>query len=283
MNSALRIAIVDDEPAARRALREQCLRHPTLSVVAEFGDPRAALASLRDTPIDLVFLDIRMDTMSGLDLARALQGPNAPMLVFVTAYDQYALEAFEVCASDYLLKPFDDARFQAVLNRVQQRRALAAPRALSAGEPAAPAPAGAPGATLAPGDAMLAATLQQLERVIGARTGVPPRLLAESNGRWHMLELAQIEAVEADRNYVLLRVGADAYRARSTMQQAESALQAELMLRISRSVLVNTRHIVEVSRTPRGDHIFVLRGGVTLTSSEGFREPVRERLSAFQL
>ena len=98
-----------------------------------------------------------------------------------------------------------------------------------------------------------------------------------------MLDVAQIEAVEADRNYVKLIVGRETFHARSTLQQAEKTLQSQPMLRISRSCLVNMNHVREVSRTPRGDFILVLAGGVTLTSSEGFRDPVRQHLERLKV
>src|SRR2546429_5968823 len=117
----MEVMIVDDEPVARRSVRECCEREPDLKVVGEFGDPSAALEAIRLQPPQLLFLDIQMDSMSGLALARALDPLSLPLIVFVTAYDQYALEAFEVSAVDYLLKPFDDARFKATLARVDRK------------------------------------------------------------------------------------------------------------------------------------------------------------------
>ncbi|HEV7431744.1 MAG TPA: LytTR family DNA-binding domain-containing protein, partial [Steroidobacteraceae bacterium] len=124
------------------------------------------------------------------------------------------------------------------------------------------------------------ATLEQSAR------GIAPaatRLLAEAGGTMRMLDAAAIEMVEADRNYVTLRVGRETFHARSTLQQAEDLLKAQPMLRISRSCLVNTQHIQEVSRTPRGDFILVLRGGTTITSSEGYRDKVRAHLDQMKL
>jgi two-component system LytT family response regulator len=99
----------------------------------------------------------------------------------------------------------------------------------------------------------------------------------------HMLDVSQVEVVEADRNYVRLTIGHDTFHARSTLQQAEKSFQTQPMLRISRSCLVNMRHVREVSRTPRGDFILVVAGGTTVTSSEGFREPVRQYLERLKL
>jgi two-component system LytT family response regulator len=115
------VIIVDDEPAARRTVRECCEREPDLRVVGEYGDSSAALEAIRREPPQVLFLDIQMDSMTGMALARALDPHTLPLIVFVTAYDHYALEAFEVSAIDYLLKPFDDARFKATVARVRCR------------------------------------------------------------------------------------------------------------------------------------------------------------------
>ncbi len=259
------VIIVDDEPAARRTLRECCAAEPDLRVVGEFGDGRAALEAIRARPPQLLFLDIQMDTMSGIEVARHLDPATLPSIVFVTAYDQYALEAFEVNATDYLLKPFDETRFRRSLERVRARHAQ--PLAPAAGER----------------QAALDAVLSQLERLARPASDRRPRLLAEANGALHMLDVADIELVESDRNYVRIRVGRDTFHARSTLAQAEGALAGQPMLRISRSCLVNVDHVREISRTPRGDFILVLAGGATVTSSEGFRDKVRDYLDRLKL
>ena len=257
----MNVIIVDDEPAARRTLREFCSREPDLNVVAEFGDGRSALEGIRDAPPDLLFLDIQMPYMSGLAMARELDPERLPLIVFVTAYDQYALEAFEVSAIDYLLKPFDDGRLRKTLARVRRRRDAQ---------------------TTAERQTSLIELLERLERRGGSMVSVNPRLLAERGDALHMLDTSQIELVEADRNYVKLTVGREIYHARSTLQQAEHAMSAETLLRISRSCVVNLRHVREVNRTPRGDFILVLAGGRTVTSSEGFRESVKQFLSSLR-
>ena len=256
------VIIVDDEHAGRRTLRELCESEPDLKVVGEFGDGAAALVAIRAIRPQLLFLDIQMDPLSGIELARTLQPAELPSLVFVTAYDSYALEAFEVCAVDYLLKPFDQDRFRKMLSRVRPRHATT--------------PADARHASLS-------GLLAQLER--GARTAPAerPRLLAELNGHLHVLDAARVEMIEADRNYVAIRVGRDTYHARSTLSQAEQALRMQPMLRISRSCLVNVDFVREVNRTLRGDFILVLGGGATVTSSEGYRGKVKEFLSSLRI
>jgi len=255
------VIIVDDEPAGRRTLREFCEAEGDLRVVAEFGDGNAALEAIRTKPPQLLFLDIQMDPLNGIDLARAIDPALLPSLVFVTAYDTYALEAFEVCAADYLLKPFDQERFRKTLARVR-------PRHLSTG--------------VDERQNLLAGLLAQLERGVRANEE-KPRLLAEFNGHLHVLDVAQVEMLEADRNYVLIRVGKDNFHARSTLQQAELALRSQPMLRISRSCLVNMNYVKEVNRTLRGDFILSLAGGATVTSSEGFRAKVKEYLGTLKL
>jgi len=259
----LRVMIVDDELAGRRMLREYCAQQADLELVGEFADGLAALEQIRLCAPDLLFLDIQMDTLDGIALARALDPATMPLIVFVTAFDHYALEAFEVSAMDYLLKPFDEERFSRTLERARQRLQThsASDRHIA-----------------------LNGALNQLEQHMQTlRPGARSRLLAEAGGRMHVLDAERIEVVEADRNYVLLRAGRDAFQARSTLQQAEAALQLQPMLRLSRSCLVNMNHVREVSRTPRGDFILVVSGGTTVTSSEGYRDKVRDYLSGLKI
>jgi two-component system LytT family response regulator len=258
----MNVIIVDDEQAGRRTLREFCEAEGDLCVIGEHGDGNAALADIRAKRPQLLFLDIQMDPVNGIDLARALAPDELPSLVFVTAYDRYALEAFEVCAVDYLLKPFDQERFRKTLARVR-------PRHLASGA--------------ADRQALLAGLLAQLERGARAAPEERPRLLAEFDGRLHVIDVAQVELIEADRNYVIIRVGRDSYHARSTLSQAELALRSQPMLRISRSCLVNMNYLREVNRTLRGDFILVLAGGATVTSSEGFRGKVKDYLGTLRL
>ncbi|HEX3848903.1 MAG TPA: response regulator [Steroidobacteraceae bacterium] len=256
------VIIVDDEQAARRTLREFCEAEQDLKVVGEYGDGIAALEAINAHRPQLLFLDIQMDPMNGIDLARSLEPSTLPSLVFVTAYDTYALEAFEVSAVDYLLKPFDQDRFRRTLDRVRPRHAKS-------------------GADQR--QALLASLLAQLERGARSPGEERPRLLAEFGGHLHVLDASQVEMIEADRNYVVIRVGKDSFHARSTLQQAEVALRTQPMLRISRSCLVNMNYVKEVNRTLRGDFILVLAGGATVTSSEGFRAKVKEYLGTLRL
>jgi two-component system LytT family response regulator len=246
--------IVDDEVAGRRSIRDCCERLGTVQIVGEFADSESTLAAIRASPPDIVFLDIKIDEMTGLDIARALDPQCAPSIVFVTAYDQYAIQAFDLSAADYLLKPFDEARFRRSFARALDRRALLdSNRRLTS-------------------IAELLTRLSQRPRLDTAGA----RLLAEGlNGRMRVVEAAEIEVAEADRNYVRLSVGSELLSIRATLQQLEASLKDEPMLRISRSCIVNTKHVREISRTPRGDLILVTKSGRTVTCSAGYREVVR--------
>lgn len=255
----MRTFIVDDEPAARKTLRDRCAGEGDLEVVGEFPDAESALAALPQQAPDLIFLDIRMGRVSGMQLAQALEPETAPLIVFVTAFDRYALSAFEVNAADFLLKPFDGERFRSMLRRVRERYA----------------------ARNSANYQIAAATLAELQRLSQARLEARPRLLAEVGGAMHLVDVAQIELVTADRNYIKLTVGKDSFHARSTLVQAEESLRSQPILQISRSCLVNINHVRQVSRTARGDYVFVLSGGTTVMSSERFRHKVRERIGQF--
>src|ERR1700761_3856414 len=191
----LDVVIVDDEPAARRTLRECCEREPDLRIVGEYGDSQSALQAILSRPPHLLFLDIQIDSLNGMALARSLDPKTLPQIVFVTAYDQYALEAFEVSATDYLLKPFDDERFRKTIERVRRRKEAKG---------------------VAERQASLSAVLAQIERSVRAPAESRPRILAESGSRMHMLDVGRIELLEADRNYVKLTVGREVFLARST-------------------------------------------------------------------
>jgi two-component system LytT family response regulator len=251
------VMIVDDERIARQTVRECCEAEPDLAVVGEYANATTALAAIRRRVPHLLFLDVQLGATSGIDLARALAPPVLPLIVFVTAYDHYAREAFEVSAVDYLVKPFDEQRFRAMLVRVRQRHTSQ---------------------SVSERETVLATLISQLERASRTVQEVRPRLLAEAGGHHHIIDVARIEMLEADRNYVTLRVENKTFHARTTLQQAAEAMSSQPMLRISRSCIVNINHVCEVNRTLRGDYVLLLRGGATAASSQGYRDKVRAHL-----
>ena len=255
----MRAIIVDDEAAARKALRERCAAEQDIEVIGEYADAESALAAVARQAPDMIFLDVKMGRVSGMQLAHALEPASAPLIVFVTAFDRYALQAFEVNAADFLLKPFDRERFRGMLRRVRERHA----------------------ARTSTSYRIAAATLAELQRLAQPRPEVRPRLLAETGGALHMVDVAQVELVTADRNYVVLSVGKQTFHARSTLAQAEDSMRSQPLLQINRSCLVNLNHVRRVSRNARGDYEFVLSGATTVTSSERYRPRVRERIAQF--
>lgn len=256
----MRAIIVDDEEAARKALRERCATEQDIEVVGEYADAESALTALSQQAPDVIFLEVKkMGRVSGLQLAQALEPTAAPLIVFVTAYGRYALQAFEVNAADFLLKPFDGERFGCMLRRLRERHA----------------------ARNTAGYRIAAATLAELQRLSQPRLEARARLLAETGGALYMVDVPQVELVTAERNYVVLTVGKETFHARSTLLQAEESMRSQPMLQINRSCLVNVNHVRRMSRTARGDYVFVLSGGTTVTSSERFRPKVRERIEQF--
>ena len=207
----MRAIIVDDEVAARKVLRERCAIERDIEVVGEYADAESALAALPLQAPDLLFLDVKMGAVSGIQLVQALEPGAAPLVVFVTAFDRYAVQAFEVNAADFLLKPFDRERFRTMLSRVRERYA----------------------ARNSANYQIAAVTLAELQRLSQARLEERPRLLAETGGMLHMVDVAQIELVTADRNYVVLTVGNETFHARSTLIQAEESMRSEPMLSAS--------------------------------------------------
>lgn len=256
----MRAIIVDDEMTARQALRERCALEQDIEVVGEYADAESALTALSRQLPDLIFLEVKkMGRVSGMQLARALDPASAPLLVFVTAFDRYALQAFEVNAAGFLLKPFDGERFHSMLRRVRERYAVCNSATYQ----------------------IAAATLAELQRLSQTCLTTRPRLLAEAGGALHMVDISQVELVTADRNYIVLTVGKERLHARGTLIQAEESMRSQPMLQINRSCLVNINHVRRVSRTARGDYVFVLSGGTTVTGSERFRPRIRGRIEQF--
>jgi two-component system, LytTR family, response regulator len=254
--------IVDDERVARETVRECCESEPDLTVVGEYASAATALAAIRRHSPHLLFLDVQLGATSGIELARELRPPALPLIVFVTAYDHYARDAFEVSAVDYLVKPFDEQRFHAMLKRVRARYNTQ---------------------TVSERETVLVGLIAQLEQASRTFKEARPRLLAEADGNRHMIDVAQIEMLEADRNYVILRVENKTFHARTTLQQAVEAMNSQPMLRINRSCVVNINHVCQVKRTLRGDFVIVLKSGTAAESSQGYRDKVRAELEKLTL
>lgn len=249
----LRVLIVDDEPLARERVRDLLAGCEDIEIVGEIGNGTDALAAIVEHRPDVVFLDIQMPGMTGFEVLRALPGDVAPAIVFTTAHDDFALEAFEVNAADYLLKPFKVARFQQAVERA--RRA-------------------AESRTAAPANRRLAQWLDQ-------RAPMPPglrRLMVRTNERVIFVRLDEIDWIEAAGNYAILHVGKANHILRETMSRLEADLPSDLFFRVSRSAFIQLARVRELQPLPGGQHVVILQDGQKVTMTRPLRD-IQERLA----
>jgi two-component system LytT family response regulator len=252
-NPRIRVVIVDDEPLARERLRTLLHDDPGTEIVAEAGDTASALAAIGSTRPDLVFLDVQMPGGSGFEVIGGVGANAMPCVIFVTAYDKYALRAFEVHAIDYLLKPFDRERFRSALARAQEQIARATP-----------------------GD--LEKRLMAL--VSGLRSGSTriDRFVVKSGGRVFFVRTDEIDWIEAAGNYVKLHVGNDTHLLRETMNAVEAKLDGDLFFRVHRCHIVNIERVRELQPWFNGEYVIFLKNGTRLTLSRGYREKLQTRV-----
>ena len=250
----IRAIIVDDEPIAREGVRRQLSREPDVEIIAECGDGLTAVETIRELAPDLVFLDVQMPGMDGFEVVRAID--VAPAIVFVTAYDKYALQAFEVNAVDYLLKPFDGERFQKAFQRA---RAQIEGRTAEA----------------------IKAKLEALLESIRPQQRYLERLVVKAAGRIFFLPVSEIDWIESADNYVNLHCGRESHLIRETLSSLETKLNPEEFLRIRHSAIVNLKRIKELRPLFKGEYEIVLLSGVKLTSSRRYRSKLETGLSRF--
>lgn len=244
-NGQISALVADDEPLARGRLRRLLLEEPGVRVVGECATGAAALDAIAREHPDVVFLDIRMPGMDGFEVVAALGGAPAPAIVFVTAYDRYAVRAFEVHAVDYLLKPFARARLRETLARLRERLARRDVAAL---------------------DARLASMMQELRPPRAPRD----RLVVRHDGRILFVPLADVEWVEASANYVRVHARGETYTLRETMRGMELRLPADRFLRIHRSTIVNLDRVRELQPWFRGEQVAILHDGTRLTVARSY-------------
>jgi two-component system, LytTR family, response regulator len=249
----IRTLVADDEPIARAHVIALLRDEPDIEVVAECCNGSEAAAAIGQTSPDLLFLDIQMPELDGFELIRAVGTGRAPAVVFVTAYDEYALRAFEVRALDYLLKPFSVDRFRSAL--AHARAQLSHRHATTIG--------------------------RQLLDLLPSITRPAPhrdRLVVKSSGRIYFVRITDIDWCEAAGNYVRLHVGSQTHLVRDTMAHVESDLDPTQFVRIHRSAIVNVDRIQELQSSFGGEYIVLLRDGTRLTLSRGYREGLQARL-----
>lgn len=252
----LRVLIVDDEKPARENLRVLLAEQDDVEVVAFCATGAAALEALTDGGgVDLLFLDIRLSDMSGFDVLRALEPDERPVVIFVTAHQQYAVAAFEAAAIDYLVKPFSDERFEAALQRARRQVAGRAGPALWQG-------------------------IQDLLRQAGARVPEPPirRLVIRTGTRTEFLPVEQVRWIEAVNVYVRIHAGQQHHLVRQTMTDLEARLDPREFVRIHRSTIVNLASVKAVQRDAAGRDEVVLTDGTRLRMSHARREMLERAL-----
>jgi two-component system, LytTR family, response regulator len=255
----IKAIIVDDEPPARRNLRALLKGVQDIELLKECGNGRDAVSCIRALQPDLVFLDVQMPELDGFGVLQNLSGHPLPVIIFVTAYDQYALRAFEVSALDYLLKPFDDARFHKAL--AQARRQIEQQDASELG--------------------------RKLLTLLGAhevKADPPPRyltrLMVKTAGRVIFIRIEEIDWIEAYDNYLRLHVGGKAHLLRQTMNELEAALNPEQFARIHRSTIVNLDRVKELHSHFNGEHLVILQDGTELKLSRSRKEWLEQWLGA---
>jgi len=246
-----RVLIVDDEALARDRLRQLLQVEPDIQIVGECADGQEAVATIQRESPDLIFLDIQMPELDGFGVLEALKTDRVPVIVFVTAYDQFALKAFDVHAVDYLLKPFDRERFQAAL-----RHALVQVRQRD--------------------DKSLAQRQSAALADLKPATKPAERLPVKTGGRVIFVRIADIDWVEAAHNYVILHVDKDSHFLRETMNAFEGRVSPEKFVRISRSTMVNIDRIKELQPMFYGEYTVTLHNGTRLTLSRRYRDKLQQ-------
>lgn len=242
----VRTLIVDDEEPARELLRAFLERHAEVHIIGEAGDGETALEEIRRLAPDLVFLDVQMPGLNGLDVVGSLPPDELPLIVFVTAYDQYALRAFEVSACDYLLKPFDADRLASTMRRVIARRERS-------GED-------------------VATTIRSL--LAHVQTMRDERIVVKSDGRHLFLHNDEIEWIEAVGKDLHLHLGSNVLVVRESLNSLERRLDPSHFLRVHRSAIVNRTRIREVQPWFKGDYVLILRGGTRVVTGRTYRSVV---------
>lgn len=244
---SLRVLVVDDEPIARRGLRRLLGEEPGVEVVGECGDGASAITAIATLAPDLVFLDVQMPELDGFAVIEAVGGQRMPAVVFVTAFDQHAVRAFDAQALDYVLKPVDPERFRRALQRA--RAHLARPdddfmRRVS--------------------DALRSIDRRELR-------DYPTRLAIRSEGRVRLVDVDEVDRILAAGNYAEIHAGGKRHLLRETMASLESRLDPQRFVRISRAAIVSLGQVREVQPLFNGDFVVLLKGGAQVNGSRRYR------------
>jgi two-component system LytT family response regulator len=249
MPETVRVVIVDDEPLARQHVADRLRHEENVEIVGEAGNGVEAVEVIRSLRPDIVFLDVQMPGLDGLDVVDSIGPDEMPATVFTTAYDQYALQAFDRAAVDYLLKPFDDERFSQAFRRARKAH-----------------------------DANRLRALLEEDRASGKPGDFAERIAVESRGQTRFVDVAKIEYITASGPYAELHVGERTYAIRERMQALEERLDPEIFMRVHRSVIVRLDLVDALLRAPGGDYAVRLKDGTKLSVSRARRDELASRL-----
>ena len=254
----MRVLVADDEPLARGVVRSLLGGYADVELVGESRSGTETLGAIRRLAPDLVFLDVQMPDLDGFGVLQALRGECAPAVIFVTAFDEFAVRAFEEAALDYLVKPFTDERFHRAMARSRRHVSSGDSRALARSL-----------------DALL-------DRLGGARTARPflQRVLASTGGRAVSVRMSDVVWIEADDYYARLHTGRASHLVRQSLAALEGELDPSAFVRVHRAAIVNIECVRELVRAPRGQVYVVLSDGSRIVVSERRRDTVLSRLGA---
>ena len=250
LDTVVRTVIADDERLARQKLLILLESEPQVKVVSECQDGRQTVSAIHSLRPDMLLLDIQMPDLDGFQVLSEISEEEMPVVIFTSAYDQYAIRAFEANALDYLLKPFDQERLHHALARARSQLGKARDREITN---------------------RILNLLSEVRSVASFTPELDRRLVIKANGRVVFLDLDSIEWVEAAANYVRLNVGKESYLFRETISRISERLDANHFVRIHRSTIVNVRKIKELIPVNSGEYVVVLKSGRELSCSRGYR------------
>ncbi|HEX6053937.1 MAG TPA: LytTR family DNA-binding domain-containing protein [Gemmatimonadaceae bacterium] len=260
MSAELRVLVVDDEPLATRRLRRMLATHPDVTIVAECSSGAEALEAFAREAPDLLLLDVQMPDGDGFEVLEGLGRSSSALVVFVTAFDEYAVRAFEAAALDYLVKPVRRARLDATLDRARERLALRA-----AATPDAVGHVAEPSASAAEPPSQVA-----------------DRLQIDRGRHMDVVMVDDIDWVESADNDVIVHIGSERHRYRRTMEQVLARLPATRFVRVHRSAIVNLGRVRQVHPWFHGNYLLVLADGTRMTTGRTYREQFLERIDALR-
>lgn len=254
----VRALIVDDEPLARRTIRELLCKDPDVEIVAECSSGLEALAFMAKQLPDLLFLDIQMPGLNGFETLAKVQPEKIPAIVFVTAYDQHALKAFEVHAVDYLLKPFTDERFEEMLKQAKDRIELKEIQSIS--------------------KSLLSLVGDAISLSGNKKKDFLNRFMIKVDERVIIIKALDVDWISAEDYFIKLHVSGKSHLLRMSMNELEQKLDPEAFLRVHRSTIVNFDRLKELRQTATGEYVVVLRDGTKLKLSRSRRARLQQLL-----